>query len=99
MTCDICAGKGVIRIGYRETPEGQSGSYRDYGVCTCPKGQRFRTENGMLALAARYGVPPDQVNLIEVLLDPEDFTVPTAAATTVTADVRDAGRSSRKAKL
>lgn len=94
MRCTLCGDKGVIRIGYREEPAG----YVDYGVCTCARGHRFRSDMSMDALAAKYGVHPDQVNLVEALLDPEDLPGFQAPAPAVI-DVTDAGRSPRKAKL
>lgn len=70
MNCILCAGKGVIRIGYQEAPrEG----YVDYGICHCPQGLRFRVPGFRRVLAQRFGVELEQVNLVEELLDPEDL--------------------------
>lgn len=97
MTCRLCAGKGIIRIGYQSEPDG----YVDFGVCQCPSGQRYRTDTHMDALAAKLGVEPEQVQLVEHLLDAEDFPPAMRApeVTTVAVDVTEAGRRPKKAKL
>lgn len=97
MTCRLCGGKGIIRIGYQLEPDG----YLDYGVCSCPKGLRFRSDDHMDALAAKFGVQPEQVQFVELLLDPEDFPSALRQAVPVTAsiDVTEAGRRQKKAKL
>lgn len=96
MRCPLCADRGVIRIGYQEEPDG----YRDFGVCSCARGQRFRTPDAMAALAAKFGVHPESVNLVEELLDPEDFPEPMGTGAAVpTLDVTEAGRVGKRARL
>lgn len=93
MTCALCAGKGVIRIGYHEPP---SDGYVDYGICYCHRGNKFRIPGFRRVLAERFGVDVEQVNLIEELLDAEDLPeyVPP-----VELDIADAGRRVKRAKL
>ncbi len=93
MTCVLCAGKGVIRIGYHEPP---SDGYVDYGICSCPRGLHFRAPGFRRVLAERFQVDEEQVNLIEELLDAEDLP---GFVPSVDLDVTEAGRSGRKAKL
>lgn len=93
MICDLCANKGVIRIGYREPP---ADGYVDYGICSCHKGRKFRVPGFRIVLAERYGVALEQVNLIEELLDAEDLP---GFVPAVEIDVADAGRSRKRAKL
>lgn len=99
--CEVCAGKGLVQVGYESEPEG----YRDIAICLCRTGMQIRErgrEAAIASVAGRFKVPADTVGMIEEILDPEDLPVrfrkPAAA---VDDDILSVGSSKhgRKAKL
>lgn len=98
MSCALCAGQGVIRIGYHEPP----GGHADLAICLCRPGRNLRAqmERGSKALlAARYGVPVESVGLVEDLLDAEDIPIVLRARPVATRGIDEAGARSGKARL
>lgn len=94
--CSICGSRGVVKIGYHEPP---SEGYRDYGICSCAYGRKYRTPNGRACLVAALHVSPELVNLIEDLLDPEDLTGYQPQIAEPLIDVADAGRRQKRVRL
>jgi hypothetical protein len=74
--CQHCAGKGLVRINYRD------GSLPDFGVCLCAMGQQMRTpvnagKDTGFALwqvwASREGIEDSRIFWLEELLEPGEI--------------------------
>jgi hypothetical protein len=87
MTCTFCRDNGLIRLRYQEQPD------TDFGLCSCAKGQRFRTFPRSV-IAERMGTDEAHVGLIEDLLEPHELP----GARIGSDDLAAVGRTKRGAK-
>jgi hypothetical protein len=89
MNCPFCRDNGLIRLRYQEHPD------TDYGLCSCAKGQRFRTFPRSL-IARTFNTDEAHVGLIEDFLEPHELP---GAHVSGDLDLAAVGRTRKGAKL